>query len=372
MQKILYADNEFEQLDKCILDTNQRKLLLVCGKSIKHLAIGKYFDNLEERIGVKVVRFCDFSANPLYESVEKGIKILNQEECKLIISVGGGSAIDVAKCIKLYAYMDHTRNYLNQSIVPNDIQLIAVPTTAGTGSETTRYAVIYFNGEKQSISDNSCIPFAVLMDPTVLDSLSQYQKKVTMLDALCHATEAFWSINSTEKSKKYSEQAIQLILKNYEGYLDNSSEANEIMLRASNLAGKAINIAQTTAGHAMSYKLTSLYGIAHGHAVALCVSKLFPYMIRNTQLCVDPRGEEYLKSTYEQIAKAYGRLDAMEAANRFSTLVDKLELEIPCATDDEFKKLKESVNLVRLKNNPISLSLTTIDEIYHSILDKNK
>lgn len=91
-----------------------------------------------------------------------------RRSCDLIIAVGGGSAMDVAKCIKLYAYMDPGINYLEQKIVPNDIPLLAVPTTAGTGSEATRYAVVYYKGEKQSVCDESCIPSAVLMDASVL------------------------------------------------------------------------------------------------------------------------------------------------------------------------------------------------------------
>ena len=87
--------------------------------------------------------------------------------------------------------MDSSRNYLEQPIVPNDVKLLAIPTTAGTGSEATRYAVIYYNGVKQSVADESCIPSAVLMDSSVLKTLPLYQKKSTMLDALCHALAAF-------------------------------------------------------------------------------------------------------------------------------------------------------------------------------------
>ena len=147
-----------------------------------------------------------------------------------------------------------------------------MPTTAGTGSEATRYAVIYFDGEKQSISDYSCIPSAVLMDASVLKTLPIYQKKSTMMDAFCHAIESYWSVNSSEESRQYSRRAIQLIMENKDLYIGNDETGNTQMLKAAHLAGKAINLTQTTAGHAMCYKLTSLYGIAHGHAAALCVS----------------------------------------------------------------------------------------------------
>lgn len=368
MQRIIEADNRYQLLDEYLKSTQQNKLMLVCGNSIKYLEIGSYFDTLEARTGIRVIRFSDFAPNPKYESVFKGVELLRTEECKLIVAVGGGSAMDVAKCIKLFANMDAGQNYLKQSIEANDIELIAVPTTAGTGSEATRFAVIYYEGEKQSVAHDSCVPTTVVIDPKVLETLPMYQRKATLLDALCHATESFWSVNSTQKSQAYAKEAIQMTLEHYEGYLANTTVGNAGMLRAANIAGKAINITQTTAGHAMCYKLTSLYGIAHGHAAALCVEQLFSYMITNTENCIDPRGEAYLKRSFMQLAEAYGCEQPEAAAEKFSKLLKRLELEVPTAKASDFDILKKSVNPVRLKNNPVRLDTEAIDELYHRIL----
>lgn len=370
MQQIIEADNQYKQIDGYLLGKNIKKILLVCGKSIKYFTINQYFIDLENRLGIKVVRFGDFKPNPLYESVVDGVEVFNKENCDAIIAVGGGSAMDVAKCIKLYSNMDHSENYLKQKIVPNDVEFIALPTTAGTGSEATRFAVIYFNGEKQSVANHSCIPSAVIIDPNVLETLPVYQKKATMMDALCHATESFWSVNATEESQMFSTQAIQKILQNYEGYIANMKTGNEEMLKASNLAGKAINITQTTAGHAMCYKLTSLYGISHGHAVALCISVLFPYMAKNPDKCIDPRGEEYLKATFGKLAKVYGCDNAMVAAGKFNMILKELNLEVPVVKETDFEILKKSVNPERLKNNPVGLDVETIDDLYHQIFNQ--
>ena len=369
MQRIIKAGDQYNQLDDYFLEKKIKKLLLVCGKSIKYLAIGKYFNSLEERLDIKVVKFCDFTPNPLYESVVMGIEIFNKAECDAIVAVGGGSAIDVAKCIKLYSNMDHHYNYLKQTIVPNDIIFIAVPTTAGTGSEATRFAVIYYNKEKQSVSDYGCIPSAVVFDPTVLETLPVYQKKVTMLDTLCHATESFWSVNASNASQEYSTEAIRLVIKNKDRYLANTKEGNAGMLKAANIAGKAINITQTTAGHAMCYKLTSLYGIAHGHAAALCVSKLFPYMIMNTDKCIEPRGEAYLKKVFKDLAGAYGCEKPIDAADKFNKILKELNLETPVPQETDYEILQNSVNPIRLKNNPIGLDTDTINSLYHQILN---
>lgn len=367
-QQILMADEHYKELDKYLKDSGHRTILLVCGNSLSRLRINDYFDSLEDRLSIRVVKFSGFQPNPSYESVVEGVRLFCHEGCDAIIAVGGGSAMDVAKCIKLYCNMDHAVSYLKQKITPNDVDFLAVPTTAGTGSEATRYAVIYHNGEKQSVDDESGIPAAVLFDASALETLPEYQKKVTMMDALCHAIEAYWSVNSNEESQAYSKAAIQAILANKQAYLNNDKIGNANMLRAANLAGKAINITQTTAGHAMCYKLTSLYGIPHGHAVALCVAGLFPYMIDHLEQCIDPRGEAYLAEIFEQIAKAMNCANARAAANSFRELVKELALEKPVASGRDYEVLKTSVNSDRLRNHPIKLEPETIDSLYHKII----
>lgn len=367
-QTIITAENDYSGLDAWIERTGAKKVLLVCDESIRFLKdISAHFEAIESR-GIKLVRFSDFQPNPLYESVVAGVQVLLQNECTAIIALGGGSAMDVAKCIKLYSNMDHSRNYLEQTIVPNRIPFLAIPTTAGTGSEATRYAVIYYNDAKQSVTNESIIPEAVLLDPGVLKTLPKYQKKSTMMDAFCHALESFWSVNSTEESRQFSKHAIELVLKNVDGYLSNTDDGNAGMLLAANTAGKAINITQTTGGHAMCYKITSLFRCAHGHAAALCDRVLFPWMLNHTHLCIDPRGEDFLKGIFHQIAAAMGCATPEEAADMFNTIFTGLDLVSPSATEEQFAILKSSVNPVRLKNHPVKLNLETIDSLYRKTL----
>ena len=368
-QRILNASENYAELDAYLRETGAEQVLLVCDSALPFLRISGYFDALERRLGVKVVRFDRFQPNPLYESAVEGVRLFREESCDLIIAVGGGSAMDVAKCIKLYAHMDPGINYLEQKIVPNDIPLLAVPTTAGTGSEATRYAVVYYKGEKQSVCDESCIPSAVLMDASVLKTLPAYQKKATMMDAFCHALESFWSVNSTQESKAFAREAIRMILENKDRYLANDDGGNAAMLKAANLAGRAINITQTTAGHAMCYKLTSLYGIAHGHAAALCVGALWPYMTAHAEECVDPRGKGYLRSVFGEIADAMGCTDAQAAIARFQAFLTDREMTPPERKGEgELQLLKTSVNPVRLKNNPVRLDEGALETLYRRIL----
>ena len=370
-QKIYTSDNHFEALGEWIAENGIRKLLLVCGSAVSYMKEFKTFRIGQMKKGIHFFDFTAYHVNPLYEDVLEGLKLFQSEKCDGIMAVGGGSAIDVAKCIKLFANAPgngQDGGYLKQDIKPNDIPFLAFPTTAGTGSEATRYAVIYYKGMKQSITSDSILPGTVLLDSGPLRTLSLYQKKATMMDALCHAMESYWSQNSTEESRKYSDRAIHEILKWREGYLSNEEEGNAGMLMAAHIAGKAINITQTTAGHAMSYKITSLFGISHGHAAILCNRVLYPSMIENTFKCIDKRGQEYLIQILDEIGIALGGRDAQSGAVKLNCLFEEMDFDIPKASKEEFLILKNGVNAERLHNHPILLDMEEIDLLYHKIL----
>ena len=118
----------------------------------------------------------------------------------------------------------------------------------------------------------------------------------------------------------------------------------------------------------MCYKLTSLFGCAHGHAAILCDRVLFPWMIHNLDQCIDPRGRGYLKKTLDEIGQAMGCNNAEEGAAKLNCIFDSLKLEIPNAKEAQYEELKTSVNPDRLKNHPVALKLETIDALYHEIL----
>ena len=220
MQQILKGAENIESVLKKIGSQNY---MLVCDSSFPFLPIKDMFHT--------DVVFNQFTSNPLYEDVCKGVELFNANHCDTIVAVGGGSTMDVAKCIKLYCKMDPAKNYLQQEYTDSDIPLIAVPTTAGTGSESTRYAVIYFEGKKQSVTHDSIIPNYAILEPKLLKSLPLYQKKCTMLDALCQGIESLWSVNSTEESMLFSKIAIQTIMDHWHGYIEenNDEDAEFIM-----------------------------------------------------------------------------------------------------------------------------------------------
>lgn len=316
--------------------------------------------------------FDNFDANPKYEEVENALKLFKDNNCDSIVSLGGGSAIDVAKCVKLFSMMDEDKNYLTQEHKYINLKHIAIPTTAGTGSESTHFAVIYFEGKKQSVHDDIILPDVAILDYHLLLSLPIYQKKSTLLDALCQAIESIWSVNSNAQSKIYAKKAIKLILENEDSYLNGDAKSAKKMIEASDLAGKAINITKTTAAHAMSYKLTSIYGLAHGHAVALALPKTWNYLVSNYKNTFDARGKKYLRNSLDLINKSFICQNDQEAIAKFISLLHKYDfIKSLEYNENGLNEIVDSINIERLKNFPVSISKETLKQMYLEILRAN-
>ncbi len=372
MQKII---NGIAQLSEILKGVGCKKLFLVVDSSYPFLNIKDAIEALPVK---ERVMFSDFTPNPLYEQVCNGIDLLKSEECDTILAVGGGSAIDVAKCIKLAVLAQEG----NDAIIPplvntrvacdgTKLPFIAIPTTAGTGSESTHNAVMYYEGAKQTVTNDAVLPDVAILEPSVLQTLPLYQKKCTMMDALCQGIESWWSVNSTEESYEYSRKTIELIMANWRKYIfNNDDEAAAKIMLAANYGGRAINITQTTAAHAMSYKITSLYKLPHGHAVAVCLPEIWEYMIHHMNKCLDKRGQDYLNTIFNNIAQSMGADTPMEAISVFRDMMRQMELINPISNNlpSDILLLTSSVNPIRLKNNPVELDEKTISILYKIII----
>ena len=352
-QRLFWGIEKIFQFQKIIEERNIKKILLVCGQIYNDIRVKEIL----QKINCSFVHFSDFIPNPEFHSVIEGVRMYRETGCEAIMALGGGSTLDGAQCIKRYAYVSKAELYSNEVIEENQIILFAIPTTAGTGSESTCFAVIYQDEIKYSVEHKSLLYDYILFDEKLLDTLSLYQRKSTMLDALCHAVESCWSINSNMESKKYAEKAIKLILRNRSNYIIEKSNyaVNKEMFLAANLAGKAINITKTTAGHALCYEMTVLYKFAHGHAAALCVYAVWKYMIKHLEQCIDKRGRDYLEKQLLRISEWFGGNKLEDGPNMFLEILKNIELERKIIEKNDKRKLVESVNIERLKNTPIYL-----------------
>ena len=379
-QIVLGKKNLKEELKSFFQEHSFRRIFLVAGSSFSKLPIGKELQELFSELGIAFYHFSAFHANPRLEEVEAGINDYSAFQGDSILAVGGGSALDTAKCIKLFTGLSKDRQYLEQEYRENDIPLLVHPTTAGTGSESTPFAVIYQDGEKCSVEHESIYPKYRIEDSRSLRSLSLYQKKATLLDALSHAMEAIWSKYSNEDSRAYGQKAISLILMNYKAYLslENEKDAKNLggavalegpseqvledVAEAANLAGKAIAVTKTTAGHALSYKLGSIYQLPHGLATAMVNRALYPFMCREKSRMTDPENLLFL-------AKCFSAETEEEGAKRYLEILEDLEI-LPnlSVKEGDLENLVAAVNPERLSNHPIALREEDIGLLYKEIL----
>lgn len=360
-QKIIISEEIKKELQKIWKENEINKVLLVCDAAFPYLGTHEEYLNMD----IPYVVFDEFTPNPLYNDVVKGVNCLKKNGCDAILAIGGGSAMDVAKCIKLFATLDTDKVYLEQDFKDNDILLIAIPTTSGTGSESTRYAVIYYEGKKQSVTHDSIIPKYAILDYRNLNTLPIYQKKCTMMDALCQSIESWWSVNATEVSRDYARKALTGIIKYMDSYIANAEEGNKEMMIAANYAGKAICISQTTAAHAMSYKITSLYKIPHGRAAFMCLPYVWKYMWD----VVKKEKELELKDLFMEIAGAMDCESVDESIAKLGMFNKKLFVgDHVTVSMDDVDVLAASVNPTRLGNNPVKLSEEVLKDLYKKIL----
>lgn len=312
------------------------KVLLFTGKNIYTTffnEIKSYFNQCQINI------FYDFSKNPKYDEIINTTNKYHNQKIDKIIAFGGGSVIDFAKAFKYYS--------------KRNIPLIAIPTTAGTGSEVTQFAVVYKNEKKISIDESSIMPEIAIVDSQFSKKAPQYIKACSAIDAYCQAIESFWAKKATNYSKKIALQAIALCRDNIIKAVNSQEyEANENMSKASNLSGQAINITRTTAAHALSYKMTSKYNIPHGHAVGLCMPGVFE---QNIKVIPDANKLLEVMGIKEENISQYFQ-DLMKNLN--------LEYDLKKLNIVDIKEIVESVNLERLANNPKALSPEDIFTIF--------
>lgn len=314
-----------ENLSKILELEKTKKVLVFTGKNSYNLIKPIIEEQLKN---IEYSYYNNFSTNPKIEEIEQAINTID-EKFDLIIAIGGGSVIDFAK---VYKYKT------------NSSKLIAIPTTCGTGSEATQFAVYYEGGEKCSLDDKSVLPNYAIIDCQFMENNLKYLKACTALDAYCQAIESYWAVKSTPISRKYAKQAIEICKDNIVNYVNtNDSIYAEKMTQASNFAGKAINISRTTAAHAMSYSITSKYGIPHGHAVALNIGKLMEYNKKiDNETLNDKRGLEFAKNRIDEIFELMNIENGIEYFQNLFKLLNIDYKEYPI----------EYIDPNRLGNNP--------------------
>ncbi len=375
MNQKLYKHIQKDDLKDLVHKLSPKNIFLVTGK-------GSFFKSgansfIEPALnGFNYIHYYDFEENPKYEDVVLGISLFIKHNCDLVIAIGGGSVLDMAKLINIFS-ANPQKEYLNiindnTLIVNKGKTLIAIPTTAGTGCEATHFAVVYHHKVKYSVSHKFILPEVVGLNYNLTITQPKYLSACAGLDALSQAIESFWSNNSTTESKKYATEAILLLIQSLENRVLEPTEENiKAVSLGAYLAGKAINISKTTAPHAISYAFTSYFSIPHGHAVFLTLPKFIEYNFHVTNIDIaDSRGENYVRNNIGILCNILGVNSPKEAENLLRELVQKIGIELSLSkiginNKEDIKLILENINMERLKNNPRKIKTKHLIEMFY-------
>ncbi|MCU0690824.1 MAG: iron-containing alcohol dehydrogenase [Polyangiaceae bacterium] len=280
---LLTGPGSVKQLAENISARGLRHVLVVTDKVLTDIGLpDSLLKSLEEK-GIAYTVFDDVQPNPIIENVEAGVEVYRNNGCDSIIGFGGGSPIDCAKIIGARIrnpYLSVRRmKGLFKVVIPIP-PFFCVPTTAGTGSETTVCAVITdaATHAKFAINDLKLVPKIAVLDPELMVGLPPHITATTGMDALTHAVEAYIGLNGNDFTDANAEKATRLIFGNIEeAYRDGSNlEARYNMALASYCAGAAFTRAYVGYVHAIAHNMGGMYGVPHGRANAV----ILPHVLR--------------------------------------------------------------------------------------------
>ncbi|MCX5847573.1 MAG: phosphonoacetaldehyde reductase [Deltaproteobacteria bacterium] len=356
-----------------LLKLSPKNIFLVTGRQSFEVSGAKnILDPLLK--GFSIVPYPYNEPNPKIADIERGLETYKKEKPDVVIAVGGGSVIDTAKLINFFAANDiKPKDWFNEKKpeIRKSAPLIAIPTTSGSGSEATHFAVLYIGKEKHSVEHETMLPAIAIIDQAFSMNLPPYITASSGMDALSQAIESYWSIHATEQSKKLAASAIELI---YPGIIDcvnNPTPEHRLsMAQGAHLAGKAIRLTKTTAVHAISYPMTSYFGIPHGHACGLILPGMFHFISGVTENSLtDKRGREYVIKTLKEIAVFLGEKNHKNAPKRLEMLMKEIGLETNLnalgikSNDDIETIITHGFNPDRVKNNPRYLNKSALRHI---------
>ena len=312
-------------------DHRARKILLITGAR----SLAKPW---QERVRASVADYPHIVAenrisNPTIASISPILAAARTAGIDLVVGIGGGSVLDTAKTVAALARSDAAlADALTRKPALDPVPLIAIPTTAGTGSEVTPFATVWDDRAKfkYSIGGANLFPAAAIVDPNLTGSMPHAVAAGTGLDALTHALESCWSVNATEESIREGLAAIALLAEHLPAAVRNPDDARRRarVAEASLRAGLSIAKAQTTIAHAISYPLTVRYGVHHGHAVSLSVGALARFNAAVSDAdCQHPRGAAHVRAILARIFDALGVADGAAAERRIVGLIRELGLK---------------------------------------------
>ena len=374
---MLTGENSTGEIGKIFKRHQISCVLLVTDKGIVSKNLHQSSLEALKKNNIKCVIYDKTVPNPTIDNIEEGLKMYLENACQGILTIGGGSAMDCAKGIG--ARVANPKKSISQmrgilKVTHKIPILVAVPTTAGTGSETTLAAVITDSTthEKYAINDPKLIPHYAVLDPVLTLSLPPSLTASTGMDAFVHAIEAYIGKSNTKNTEKNAELATRLIIENLQKAFDDGKnlEAREKMQQASFFAGVAFSRAYVGNVHAIAHTLGGQYQVPHGYANAV----ILPYVLkyygktiynRIDKLCRKVGFLDDIQSKQEKTEKFIEYIESLNKKFGFPDKIDELKEE-----DIETLAKRADKEANPLYPVPMIFSLKDFENIYRMLLKK--
>ncbi len=368
-QNIIFGVGATDKLPELLKEKGFKSVMIVTDESLINLGFADKITDILKNSNINYTIFSDIEPNPSIETVNKAAEFLKKSEAEVILAFGGGSPMDVAKAMAVLAtFGGKITDYEGTGNVPEKVMpIIAIPTTAGTGSEVTASSVVtdHERNFKFTIVSPHIIPDYAIVDPSFILSLPKELAAATGMDAIVHALEAYISINATPITDCFAEKALDLLGDNIRAFTKdrNDVEAASAMLLGSTFAGIAFARARLGNVHAMAHPLGGIFDIPHGVANAV----LLPYVMKYN---LDYIPNEKLEKIYRCIKRDF------TAKFNKNMVVDAIfevcsELGIPKTlsklnvTKESIPKMAEdSMKSGNAKVNPRPTSAEDIEKIF--------
>jgi len=367
-----YGADALDAIASHVRGVGARNVLLVTGRgSFEASGASRIVESLSAVANVE--RWSDFAPNTDAADLWTGLRHTADMNTDVVVGIGGGSVMDMAKLLTAFPGC-RSEGELHQairnsgSIAERSPGLVLAPTTSGSGSEATHFAVVYIGADKFSIAGPALRADVVALDPSLAVSGSAHQRATSGIDALCQAIESRWAVGATDRSRRYAEFALHFLLNSLEDFVKTPTlETSRAVQLGSHLAGRAIDVSKTTAAHALSYGITKRYSIDHGNAAALTLGHFIEaHASASAQLQPTVAPDDHA-SAMSCILSALHATDGPSGRRRFVDLLGRLGLEHTladiAANEHEVTDLAAGVNLERLGNNPVQFDESGLSDV---------
>ena len=272
-QNVIFGKGGLQELPQAAKKMQKKKALIISGPHLQKRGMVEKCRDALKAAEIESEAFTETEGNPGTETVEKAAEAYRKSGAEFIVAFGGGSPLDVAKAAGVLAvYGGRITDYEGGGKVPGPIMpVIAIPTTAGTGSEVTPFAVItdHSRNYKLSVSSSYLLPSCAILDPELIASVPEKTAAACGVDALVHALEAYLSLAASPFSDMFALKALQMIGSSLRAYVADRNREAEAMLLGSLFAGIAFSHARLGNVHAMSHPVSAYFNVPHGMANAV-------------------------------------------------------------------------------------------------------